>query len=115
MIIIFKITDYFPETDQIAVKFCREKSPISIDDYNPIAINLKDIDAYDVESFSESLVNKSGVRRLEKQDKKLTTLDDNKPEKIEGEFNINDLIGKVIGVNYPTRIFSKIKMRRVEL
>ena len=51
MIIIYKITDYFPETDQIAVKFCREKSPISIDDYNPIAINLKDIDAYDVESF----------------------------------------------------------------
>ena len=51
MMIIFKITDYFPETNQIAVKFCREKSPISIDDYNPIAINLKDIDAYDVESF----------------------------------------------------------------
>ena len=44
MIIIYKITDYFPETDQIAVKFCREKSPISIDDYNPIAINLKDIE-----------------------------------------------------------------------
>ena len=55
------------------------------------------------------------MRRLEKQDKKLTTLDDNKPEKIEGELNINDLIGKVIGVNYPTRIYKKIKMRRVEL
>ena len=66
-------------------------------------------------SISEDLVNKSGIRRLEKQDRKLTTLDGNKPEKIEGELNINDLIGKVIGVNYPTRIFSKIKMRRVEL
>ena len=32
-----------------------------------------------------------------------------------GELNINDLIGKVIGVNYPTRIYKKIKMRRVEL
>ena len=115
MIIIFKITDYFSETDQIAVKFCREKSPISIDDYNPIAINLKDIDSYDVESFSESLVNKSGLRRLEKQDRKLTTLNENIPEKLDGELNIRDLIGKVIGVDYPTKTYSKIKMRRVEL
>ena len=115
MIIIYKITDYFPETDQIAVKFCREKSPISIDDYNPIAINLKDIDAYDVESFSESLVDKSGLRRIDKQDKKLITLDENLSEKLDGGLNIRDLIGKVIGVNYPTKIYSKIKMRRVEL
>ena len=115
MIIIYKITDYFPASDQIAVKFCREKSPISIDDYNPIAINLKDIDAYDVESFSESLVDKSGLRRIDKQDKKLITLDENLSEKLDGELNIRDLIGKVIGVNYPTKIYSKIKMRRVEL
>ena len=115
MIIIYKITDYFPETNQIAVKFCREKSPIPIDDYNAIAINFKDIDAYDVESFSESLVNKSGLRRLDKQDRKITTLNQNISEKIDGELNIRDLIGKVIGVEYPTKIYSKIKMRRVEL
>ena len=114
MIIIFKITDYFPETNQIAVKFCNEKSSKPIDEYSALAVGLKDIDTSDVESFSEELVNKSGMRRLEKQDRKLTTLDDNKPEKIEGELNINDLIGKVIGVNYPTRIYKKIKMRRVE-
>ena len=115
MIIIYKITDYFPETDQIAVKFCREKSPIPIDDYNAVAINFKDIYLHDIESFSESLVDKSGLRRLDKQDKKLTTLDENIPEKLDGELNIRDLIGKVIGVEYPTKIFSKIKMRRVEL
>ena len=115
MIIIFKITDYFPETDQIAVKFCREKSPKPIDDYNAIAINCKDIDAYDVESFSESLVDKSGLRRLDKQDKKIRTLEENIPEKLNGELKIRDLIGKVIGVDYPTKIYSRIKMRRVEL
>ena len=115
MIIIFKITDYFPEINQIAVKFCYEKSSKPIDEYSALAVGLEDIDTLDVESFSEELVNKSGMRRLEKQDRKLTTLDGNKPEKIEGEFNINDLIGKVIGVNYPTRIYKKIKMRRVEL
>ena len=115
MIIIFKITDYFPETNQIAVKFCNEKSSKPIDEYSALAVGLEDIDAFDVESFSEALVNKSGMRRLEKQDRKLNTLDDNKPEKIEGELNIHDLIGKVIGVNYPTRIYKKIKMRRIEL
>ena len=115
MIIIFKITDYFPETNQIAVKFCNEKSSKPIDEYSALAVGLEDIDAFDVESFSEALVNKSGMRRLEKQDRKLTTLDDNKPEKVEGELNIHDLIGKVIGINYPTRIYKKIKMRRVEL
>lgn len=115
MIIIFKITEYFPESNKIAVKFCNEKSSKSIDEYNALAVGLKDIDAYDVESFSEALVNQSGMRRLEKQDRKLTTLDDNKPEKIEGQLNIHDLIGKVIGVDYPTRIYKKIKMRRIEL
>ena len=115
MIIIFKITEYFPESNKIAVKFCNEKSSKPIDEYSALAVGLEDIDAFDVESFSEALVNKSGMRRLEKQDRKLTTLDDNKPEKIEGELNIHDLIGKVIGVDYPTRIYKKIKMRRVEL
>ena len=115
MIIIYKITDYFPEINRIAVKFCREKSSKPIDDYNAVAINCDNIDTHDIESFSESLVYKSGLRRLEKQDRKLTTLDENIPEKLDGELNIQDLIGRVIGVNYPTQNFSKIKMRRVEL
>ena len=115
MIIIYKITDYFPETDQIAVKFCREKSSKPIDDYNAIAIDCKNIETYDIESFSEDLVSKSGLRKLEKQDRKLTTLEENQSEKLDGELNIRDLIGKVIGVDYPTKIYSKIKMRRVEL
>ena len=53
--------------------------------------------------------------KLEKQDRKLTTLEENQPEKLNGELNIRDLVGKVIGVDYPTKIYSKIKMRRVEL
>ena len=115
MIIIYKITDYFPESNRIAVKFCQEKSSKPIDDYNAVVINFKDIDTHDIESFSESLVNKSGLRRLDKQDRKITTLDENISEKLDGELNIRDLIGKVIGVEYPTKIYSKIKMRRVEL
>ena len=115
MMIIYKITDYFPESNRIAVKFCREKSSKPIDDYNAVAINFEDFDTHDVESFSESLVNKSGLRRLEKQDRKLTTLNENIPEKLDGKLEIRDLIGKVIGVDYPTKTYGKIKMRRVEL
>ena len=44
MIIIYKITDYFPESNRIAVKFCREKSSKPIDEYNAVAINFEDID-----------------------------------------------------------------------
>ena len=86
-----------------------------IDDYNSVVINFEDIDTHDIESFSESLVNKSGLRRLDKQDRKITTLDENISEKLDGELNIRDLIGRVIGVEYPTKIYGKIKMRRVEL
>ena len=115
MIVIYKITDFFPESNRIAVKFCREKSSKPIDDYKSVAINCEDIDMHDIESFSESLVNKSGLRRLEKQDRKLTTLNENIPEKLDGECDIRDLIGKVIGVDYPIKTYGKIKMRRVEL
>ena len=41
MIIIYKITDYFPESNQIAVKFCNEKSSKPIDEYNALRLILK--------------------------------------------------------------------------
>ena len=57
MIIIYKITDYFPESNRIAVKFCREKSSKPIDEYNAVEINFEDINKHYVERFSKSLVN----------------------------------------------------------
>ena len=115
MKIIYKIKKFYPETNHISVLFCNLKDRQSIDNYDPRPVCCDDLDMFDIESFSESLVDKSGLRKLEKQDRKLTTLDENQPEKLDGELNIRDLIGKVIGVDYPTKIYSKIKMRRVEL
>ena len=115
MIIIYKITDYFPETDQISVKFCREKSSIPIDDYTAVAINCKDLDDYDVESFSESLVKNSGLHRIACQEEQLDVIEDNKPDDIQGNFEIRDLIGKVICVKYFDRKINKLHMRRVKL
>ena len=115
MKIIYKIKKFYPETNHISVLFCNLKDRQSIDNYDPRPVCCDDLDMFDIESFSESLVDKSGLRKLEKQDRKLTTLEENQPEKLDGELNIRDLIGKVIGVDYPTKIYSKIKMRRVEL
>ena len=115
MKIIYKIKKFYPETNHISVSFCNLKDRQSIDNYKSRPVCIDELDMFDVESFSESLVDKSGLRRIDKQDKKLITLDENLPDKLDGELNIRDLIGKVIGVNYPTKIYSKIKMRRVEL
>ena len=115
MIIIYKITDYFPESNRIAVKFCREKSSKPIDEYNAVAINFEDIDTHDVESFSESLVKKSGLHRIACQEEQLDVIEDNKPDDIQGNFEIRDLIGKVICVKYFDRKINKLHMRRVKL
>lgn len=115
MKIIYKILDYFPETNQISVRFCNLKSTESIDSYKSRGVNCDNLDMFDVESFSESLVNQSGIRRVEKQENELVTLDDNKPDTIQGSFEIRDLIGKVICVKRFNREVQKLHMMRIEL
>jgi len=49
------------------------------------------------------------------QEEKLDVIEDNKPDDIQGNFEIRDLIGKVIGVKYFDRKINKLHMRRVKL
>tara|TARA_Y100001937_G_C7046730_1_gene297195 strand:- start:588 stop:803 length:216 start_codon:yes stop_codon:yes gene_type:complete len=70
---------------------------------------------FDVESFSESLVNQSGLRRVERQENELDTLSENMPDNIHGSFDIRDLIGKVICVKRFNRSVDKLHMTRIEL
>jgi len=115
MKIIYKILDYYPENNHISVKFCNLKSREPIDSYESKGVNCDNLDMFDVESFSESLINQSGLRRVEKQENKLDTLSENIPDNIQGSFNIRDLIGKVICVKYFDRKINKLHMRRVKL
>ena len=70
---------------------------------------------FDVESFSESLVKNSGLHRIACQEEQLDVIEDNKPDDIQGKFEIRDLIGKVICVKYFDRKINKLHMRRVKL
>jgi len=115
MKIIYKILDYYPENNHISVKFCNLKSREPIDSYRSRGVNCDDLDMFDVESFSESLVNQSGLRRVERQENELDTLSENMPDNIHGSFDIRDLIGKVICVKRFNRSVDKLHMTRIEL
>ena len=115
MKIIYKILKYFPEINHISVRFCNLKDRQSIDNYKSRPVCLDDLDMFDIESFSESLVKKSGLRRVAEQEEELDVIEDNKPDDIQGNFEIRDLIGKVICVKNVDRTIKKLRMRRVYL
>ena len=113
--IIYKIHRFNPETNRISVSFCNLKSRKPIDEYKSYAVDCDDLDLFDIDSFSESLANKSGVRRIEKQESKLETIEENIPTNIQGDFKIQDLVGKVICVKRYNRKIQILHMRRIEL
>ena len=113
---IFKIVAYYPEENRIEVKFCDQKSDLSIDDYLDWSINCSDLNMHDMESFTDSLIRKYGLRQVEKQIKERTIHEDNHPEVIESEdVNLDQLVRKVVEGKYFSRPRYPIKMRRIEL
>ena len=115
MKIIYKIKKFYPETNHISVSFWNLKDRQSIDSYKSRPVCLDDLDMFDIESFSESLVRKSGLRKVAEQEEKLDVIEDNKPDDIQGNFEIRDLIGKVICVKKTNRSILKLHMNRIEL
>tara|TARA_Y100001937_G_C7061318_1_gene303853 strand:- start:229 stop:585 length:357 start_codon:yes stop_codon:yes gene_type:complete len=115
---IFKIGRYNEGTNSISVKFCRLHSTKSIDDYSSKLVSCDDLDVSTCESFVKSLMEKSGSRRITKEEEGEPILDSNKSEIITGNLNINDLVGKVIEANVevidPRNRFM-LSMRKVEL
>ena len=112
---IFKIEEYLSERNSIVVKFCRLHSHKSIDEYSCKIVDCSDLDFHDYESFANSLMTKSGKRRIESQEERSGILEDNKPIKITGKFDIRDLIGKVIEGEVENYRRSILKMRKVDL
>ena len=115
MKIIYKIKKYYPETNHISVLFCNLKDRQPIDNYDPRPVCCDDLDMFDIESFSESLVKKSGLRRVKIQEDSLNVIEENKPDDIKGNFEIRDLIDKVICVKKTNREILKLHMKRIEL
>ena len=115
MKIIYKIKKYYPEKNLISVSFCNLKSREPIDSYQSLGVDCTHLDMFDVDSFSESLVNKSGVSRIERQENKLDTIEENIPDDIHGDFKIEDLVGKVICVKRYNRKIQVLHMTRIKL
>jgi len=112
---IFKIKEYLPETNQMVVRFARLHSPQHIDNYKAVAISTTRLDFYSYETFVESLMRNYGDSRSSTSDMKDPIVNDVEDINIDGEFEIRDLVGKIVGCNsddYKTKI---IKMKRIEL
>ena len=110
---IFKITEYLPDTQQIVVRYARKNTHKDIDEFIKKAVDLKELDLYDCETFSKSLMRKYGESSIEKAENETEGF--NKCEKIFGKLDIQNLIGKVIEVDSDEYRREIIKMRRVEL
>ena len=111
---IIKIIKHQPEDKCVSVKICRLHSHKSIDDYSSKRVDYGGLNFTDNETFVDSLVQKS-KHRFENQDDKESILDNNIPEEVSGELNIDGLVGIVIEpkINYQgTRL---LKVRRIEL
>ena len=110
---IFKITEYIHDTQQIVVRYARKNTHKDIDEYVKKAVDLKELDLYDCETFSKSLMRKYGESSIEKAENETEGF--NKCEKIFGKLDIQNLVGKVIEVDSDEYRREIIKMRRVEL
>ena len=110
---IFKIEDYLPETEQIVVRFARFNAPEPIENYSRVAVDIIHLDFQDAESFTKSLMRKCGDDRVRNQEDSETGV--NEAETITGEFNLPDLVGRIIECKTDDYKRSVLKMRRVEL
>ena len=110
---IFKIEEYLPDTNQIVVRFSRLHAPQPIESYAPMAIDCKQLDLYDCDSFVSSLMMKYGDRYVKEYEEREPIK--NNSETISGKLNLRDLVGKVIECDTMNYGLSRLKVRRVEL
>ena len=112
---IIKIEEYLSDRDSIVVKVCNLHSPKPIDEYFSKIVDCHDLDTTDVEIFVDGLMKKFGSSRIKNQEEKLPILKENIPEKVSGELDFQNLVGKVIEGKVDDWRKKAIKMRKVEL
>ena len=112
---IFKIIEYFSETEQICVRFCEEQSHYPINQAKAVMVDLKELDCYSADTFAFSLMKSYGESRIRKQKDKQPVLSENMGGEIEGKLNIQDLVGKIIKVKNQPRTMNILKVKEVSL
>ena len=105
---IFKIEEYLKDRNSIVVRICRLHSHIPIDDYTAKIVDCNDLDTTDIDMFVDGLMKKS-------EEEKSPILKENIPDKIDGELDLQSLVGKVVEGKVDDWRRKPIKMREVEL
>jgi hypothetical protein len=111
---IFRIEEYLEDTQQIIVKFCKLYDTKLIDQYPPIAMDIKNLDTYDYDFFVKSLM-RQGTYIIEEQEKLGLLINDIETIDRNEKLDISSLVGRNIECNMENYKLSLIKMRRVEL
>ena len=114
MKVIIKIEENLPDTEQIVMRICSLHSHKTIDEHRTYAIGTSDLDMTDAECFIDSLIFKV-KHLLQQQEENEPILDKNTPIEIDGELDIQSLVGKIIKGKINHRGSRLLKMRRVEL
>ena len=116
MKLVFRIDEYLPETQQIVVRMCKALSREPILSHNAGAIDLKNLDLYDCDTFVESLMRLYGDKAIKNDEENYDIeLFCNKSEKIGGELNLAELVGKNIEGDSESYRRAILKMREVKL
>ena len=112
---IFKIIENHPKTEQLVVKFCRQNSLVSIDDYRAYAINYEFIDFSSYDTFILSLMQ-TGRSIIIKQIEEEVGINSNYEVEFTNSIEIDDNLNKIVSVDYEQVIFDNIpSLKRIEL
>ena len=114
---IFKIDEYLPETNQIVIRFAKLHSSQHIDNYEPTAVGLHDIDLYDNYTFIEDLMKKCGDRRVLLNEEQDPIVNQAETLSMSDKVDLREMVGKVIECRTSNHFKPKslLRMRRIEL
>jgi hypothetical protein len=111
---ICKIVEDKPEDKQIIVKYCRQNSPKSIDDYQAYAIDYDHLDFGDYESFVYSVM-KCGltiiINELEEENCLICNL------KVDPSYStdISDNLNKILSIDYKQIVYGTDTLKKIDL
>lgn len=117
MKMIFKIEEYYPETDQVVIRYCRQHAPKPISEYPAKAVSTKGYDvSFDNQNLVESIMQ-YGYKKVLAQEDLEEILPENVPVDIPNSLDIADYVGKVFCVDGKDakEMERSRKMRRVDI
>lgn len=112
---IFKIIENHPETKQLVVKYCRQNSLVSIDDYRGYAIDYEHLDFKTYESFIFSVMQ-CGRSIIIKQLEEEVGIESNYNVEFTNSTDVEDNLNKIVPVDYEQVVYNNsYSINRIDL